>query len=110
MITVRFPPSSKITDEFLKGFLEGVEEYPGCCDEVWLTTESCCPLPERYERYAVRTEEIAALLRQKGLRVSLQFANTLGHGDYFNAGDLSAAKKFHFGTLVDAEMRASVAS
>ena len=110
MITVRFPPSSKLTDEFLKGFLEGVEEYPGCCDEVWLTTESCCPLPERYERYATRTEEIAALLREKGLRVSLQFANTLGHGDYFNAGDLSAAKRFHFDTLVDAEMHESVAS
>lgn len=68
------------TEEGAKEFIDIIKKYPGCCDTVWLTALSGWPALEDHKKEAERILPIAALFREAGINVSLQFACTLGHG------------------------------
>ena len=68
------------SEEGAKEFIRLIKKYPGCCDTVWLTTVSGWPSLADHKKESDRILPIAALFREAGVDVSLQFACTLGHG------------------------------
>ncbi len=66
--------------ERLDEFLEAAERYPNSCDEVWLSSLYGFPKLEAHEKAAESYAGYAKRFREKGIKVSLQISNTLGHG------------------------------
>lgn len=62
--------------------IEAIKCHPGCCDTVWLTSMGYYPSLERHVAYADAWVPIADEFRDAGLEVSMQIANTVGHGDW----------------------------
>lgn len=73
----------------IEDYLESVNKYKGSCDEVWLSTIYGYPKIETHKQYAQSLGPYAKLLRENGIRVSLQLGNTLGHGQYMSELDCS---------------------
>lgn len=69
--------------------LSALEKYPGCFTDVWLNTAYGYPKNEDHRKTADALAEIAEILREKGIRVSMQLSNTLGHGQYMMNKDCS---------------------
>ena len=69
-------------ERYAKELVEAIQRHPGCCDGVWLTTMGYYPPLWKHEEYARQWIESAKLFRDAGLTVSLQIANTIGHGDF----------------------------
>ncbi len=61
-------------------FLDAAEKYPDSCQQVWLSSLYGFPKLEAHKNAAKRYATYAKLLRDKGIKVSLQISNTLGHG------------------------------
>ena len=89
MLTQRLGSSTQLDRDFIREFIRIVKEHPGSCDEVWLATSYGFPPLSVHQEMAEQLGETAALLREAGLRVSLQISNTIGHGQYMSARDCS---------------------
>ncbi len=61
---------------------EAIKRQSGCCDRVWLTMMGYYPPLWKHEEYANGWVRAAEIFREAGIGVSLQVANTLGHGDF----------------------------
>lgn len=68
-----------IEDEMLK-YVDEMLKHPGSCDNIWLSTKYGFPKLEEHKRYAQVLCGYAEKIRAKGLSISLQLSNTLGHG------------------------------
>ena len=68
--------------QFYDEVLALIQKHPGSCDDVWLTTAVGYPSREEHKRYAAELCGVAEKFRAAGISVSLQVANTLGHGLY----------------------------
>ena len=69
--------------------LSALEKYPGCFTNVWLNTAYGYPKNEVHFRAADYYAELAKKFRAKGIGVSLQLSNTIGHGTYMSSLDCS---------------------
>lgn len=67
--------------------LDMIRKYPGSCDDVWLTTAIGYPSKENHKKHAEMLIKAARTYRENGVSVSLQVANTIGHGEYMCAYD-----------------------
>lgn len=67
--------------ERARELVEAIKRHPGCCDTVWLTSMGYYPPIEKHVGYAEGWVESAKIFRDAGLEVSMQIANTVGHGD-----------------------------
>lgn len=89
MLSQRFGERLQYSEEFVTDFIDAVKKHPGCCDEVWLTTPYGYPPFGVHEKNAAKLAAVAEKLRKAGIRVSLQVANTVGHGQYISSRDCS---------------------
>ena len=62
-------------------YLKMAEKYPKSFDEIWVTTLSGFPSLEKHEECANWFSNIAKSMKKLGKKVSLQLANSIGHGD-----------------------------
>lgn len=69
--------------------LDSLEKYPNFFTDVWLCTEYGYPKNEVHRQTADTFAEFADILRKKGIRVSMQLSNTIGHGQYMMTLDCS---------------------
>lgn len=74
-------------DKLLDELFEVLLRQPGCLDEVWLSTEYGFPPMSIHEKSAEAMIGVAKRFREHNIRVSLQIANSLGHGDYLRHMD-----------------------
>lgn len=69
------------TGEYLRACADVMTKYPGSCDTVWMTGYYGYPTLEKHREYAESMVSVAENFKKKGIRVSMQFSNTIGHGD-----------------------------
>ena len=75
--------------ELLSRFLELWKRNPGSCDEVWFATWYGYPTVATHVRLAKMITRAAEMVRSRGIGVSLQISNTIGHGEYTSVRDFS---------------------
>ena len=88
MIHIRLGKHHKIRENTLK-LIDAIKKNPGCCDEVWFSSEYGYPSLETHKKSADKIAELAKLFKDEGIRVSLQISNTIGHGEYMKSCDCS---------------------
>ncbi|MBQ1954858.1 MAG: hypothetical protein II350_03865, partial [Clostridia bacterium] len=69
--------------------LDALEKYPNSFTDVWLNTAYGYPKNEEHFRVADYYADLAKKFRAKGIGVSLQLSNTIGHGTYMASRDCS---------------------
>ncbi len=69
--------------------LDMIRKYPDSCNDVWLTTAIGYPTMENHKKHAAMLVRAAKAFREAGVSVSLQVANTIGHGVYMCSSDCS---------------------
>ncbi len=79
-----------MTDSDIDKVLELYTSHPGSCDEIWIPTKYGYPNNQLHKEYAEYWVEKAKKFREKGIGVSMQVSNTLGHGQYMMTRDCSA--------------------
>lgn len=89
MLTQRLGFEKQKDPQYIRDLLAIIQKNPGSCDEIWLATDYGYPPLSVHRKSAKQLAEAAALIREAGLRVSLQISNTLGHGDYMGVRDCS---------------------
>ncbi len=62
-------------------YLKMLDKYPKSYDEIWLTTISGFPPLKKHEECAKWFKNFSDELKRRGIKVSLQLANSIGHGD-----------------------------
>lgn len=77
------------SDEVIDTVIEKHSKYPGCFDSVWLTTAIGYPPIEGHYKLAEELSKVATKLRKNGIAVSLQLANSIGHGQSISSYDCS---------------------
>lgn len=87
MLTQRLGFHNQKNENYIKELIDIIKRHPGSCDEVWLATEYGYPTLEKHRESAALLGNSARLLREAGIRVSLQLSNTIGHGDYMGVRD-----------------------
>ena len=75
--------------KYIDEFIAAVKSNPGSVDEVWLTTSYGYPKLERHKEIADYQKIVADRFREGGIRVSMQIANTIGHGSTAAGRDCS---------------------
>lgn len=75
--------------KYIDEFIAAARANPGSVDEVWLTTSYGYPNLERHREIADYQKFVADRFRDGGIRVSMQIANTLGHGSTAVSRDCS---------------------
>lgn len=73
----------------LELLLASLEKYPNFFTDVWLNSEYGYPPNEVHRQTADQLADFADILRKKGIRVSMQLSNTIGHGQYMMSLDCS---------------------
>ncbi len=97
MLSLRLGFENQKKEDYIRELIAVIGRHPGSCDEVWLATDYGYPAPEKHFASARLLGRSASLLREAGLRVSLQLSNSIGHGSYMAVRDCSAAEGFeHF--------------
>ena len=71
---------------------KAVAAHPGCCDEIWFSTGCGAPKLDWHRANAAVLAEAMKDCRAKGIRPSLQFQATIGHGDSFGTPEMFACK------------------
>ncbi len=89
MLVQRLSMIHQKDSEYLKELVESIKKYGGCCDEMWLTTDYGYPSLETHKKSAEQILHSAKFLRENGFIVSMQVANTIGHGEYMSSRDCS---------------------
>ena len=69
-----------------------IAENPSCCDEVWFSTGIGVPPLSVHAERAARMVRAANELKVLGIKPSLQFQATLGHGDVLSLTEDCSAK------------------
>lgn len=82
MLVQRFGSKEQIEDSYIDSFIELKKKYPLGFDGVWLTTSYGFPSLEVHKNYAQKLKAVAEKLRSAGIKVSMQLANSIGHGSY----------------------------
>ena len=62
-------------------YLKMLEKYPKSYDEIWVTTLSGFPPLQKHKECAEWFQSFSDELKKRGIKVSLQLANSIGHGD-----------------------------
>ncbi len=62
-------------------YLKMLEKYPKSYDEIWVTTLSGFPPLQKHKECAEWFRNFSDELKRRGIKVSLQLANSIGHGD-----------------------------
>ena len=86
MITLRLGNSYRFKNN-CEQLIDLFNSYRGCCDEIWLCSQSAFPKMETHEEIAAGYVETAKLFRDAGIKVSVQITNTIGHGQSIEKGD-----------------------
>lgn len=68
-----------------KELIKNIRENAGSCDEVWLATLYGFPKLMEHREHAQRLMTIRDCFLNNGIDVSLQYSNTLGHGQFHSA-------------------------
>ena len=89
MLVQRLGMDNQKDIEYLKTLMDAFKKNEGCCDEVWLTTDYGYPTLETHKKSADNLMTAVDFFRENGVIVSMQLANTLGHGEYMSARDCS---------------------
>ncbi len=89
MLTHRLGFDNQKNPDYIRSLLEVIGEHPGSCDEIWLATDYGYPSLDAHRESAKRLAVSAQLIREAGIRVSLQISNTVGHGEYMGVRDCS---------------------
>ena len=91
--------NSKISSDFVDAILR----HPKSCDTVWFTTEYGFPLLKTHAEKARAAGRAAQIFRENGIGVSLQIANTIGHGEYMKAEDNAAIQEMGLKKLIGSD-------
>ena len=75
--------------ELVNFLLDIKDKYPNSYTDVWLNTAYGYPKQEFHYETAEHYAEYAKKFREKGVTVSMQISNTLGHGQYMMTRDCS---------------------
>ncbi|MBQ2704899.1 MAG: hypothetical protein IJF58_05070 [Clostridia bacterium] len=75
--------------ELVDFLLNTLDKYPNSFTNVWLNTAYGYPAQSVHYETAEHFAEYAKKFREKGVTVSLQLSNTLGHGQYMMTRDCS---------------------
>lgn len=79
----------QLSDKLMNTILQSHAQYPDSFDTVWLTTLFGYPRQEEHRKQAQKLRAAAKTLRENGISVSLQLANSIGHGQYTSQYDCS---------------------
>lgn len=82
MFVQRFGSAFQLEKDYIDGFISLKHKYENSFDEVWLSTSYGFPPLEVHKDYAKKLELVAERLRNEGINVSMQLANSIGHGSY----------------------------
>lgn len=109
MLVQRFGSELQKDPNYVENFIESIKSHPGSCDEVWLSTDYGYPSIETHRESAKKILVTADVLRKNGFIVSMQIANTIGHGEYMSARDCSGLvyENSPVGKMVDISGRAN---
>ncbi len=66
--------------DYIRKLIAYIKENPGSCDEIWFTSYYGYPPVEKHAATAKLLGQYAEDFRNAGIRVSMQVANTIGHG------------------------------
>lgn len=94
VMMLRLRPTNTESDQAWHDTYSIIRDNPGCCDEVWFST-GMGYLPQQWHADKVkRMSRAMDELDDIGIRSSLQFQMSIGHGDKFGVGneDLFAEK------------------
>lgn len=75
--------------QYIDKLIRIFDKNRGSCDEVWLTTDYGYPPIKKSRDNALILKNVADTFRAAGYSVSLQVANTVGHGQYISSHDCS---------------------
>ncbi|MBQ8546686.1 MAG: hypothetical protein IJ437_07085 [Clostridia bacterium] len=89
MLTQRFGTEPQKNPNYIKEFIKAVKRQKGSCDEVWFATYYGYPSLEKHRELALLLKENSKLIKDAGIRVSLQLSNSIGHGQYISRSDCS---------------------
>ena len=82
--------NATLTEEgFVDTFIQKMKENKGSCDEVWLSSEYGYPPMPKHQSMADFLVTVKDRFEKAGIRVSMQIANTVGHGEYMSSKDNS---------------------
>ncbi len=88
-LKIFLPEEAVENDKYIDELIALAKAHPGSIDDVWLTTMYGFPPLETHKAVAEYQKAIADKLRANGIRVSMQIANTVGHGSYMVSRDCS---------------------
>ncbi len=74
---------------FVETFIQKMKDNAGSCDEVWLSSEYGYPPMEVHQKTVDFLMPVKAKFEDAGIKVSMQIANTIGHGEYISSKDNS---------------------
>ena len=63
-------------------YINMAKKYPKSFDEIWVTTLTGFPSLSKHEECAKWFQKLAEEMQKRGKKVSLQLANSIGHGDF----------------------------
>ena len=89
MLVQRLGMDNQKSPEYIEILIKELKQNDGCCDEIWLTTDYGYPTIDGHKQSANALLKTTKILRENGFKVSLQVANTIGHGDSMSAKDCS---------------------
>lgn len=81
LMTMRLRGNETESVDTWRASFKAVAENPGCCDEIWFATVCGVPEIEKHRANAKVLKVAIADCRAKGIVPSLQFQETIGHGD-----------------------------
>ena len=82
MLVQRLGGAMQLDEKYVDGIISANKKYEGSFDEVWLTTSYGFPPLDVHKDYASKLEKVAQKFRDNGIKVSMQLANSIGHGSY----------------------------
>lgn len=94
LMTMRLRGNETESVDTWRASFKAVAENPGCCDEIWFATVCGVPEIEKHRANAKVLKVAIADCRAKGIVPSLQFQETIGHGDGAETPKGCEAKKW----------------
>ena len=90
MVMLRFSSAQTQSMEEWRQTAKAFAANRGCCDDVWFSTGESFPGLDWHRKNVEVIRVAAEDLRKLGIRVSLQFEATIGHGDNFPTAEEKA--------------------
>lgn len=87
LLIQRLGMNTQMREDYIDSLLDTVRSAPGSCDEFWFTTCYGYPPLSVQRETAVTLAAMAKKVRAAGIGVSMQVANSIGHGEYIAARD-----------------------